>query len=87
LCRGTQTGEMALFLSFPGKKSSLLIKWRVWEVLGELFAALLRKEFSLSCLRMSRLQFRVFLCELVWTPFYGGKLNLWNQISNYKWKP
>lgn len=33
-------------------------------MLGELFVALRLKEFSLSCLWKSKLQFKLFLCEL-----------------------
>lgn len=64
LCRETQTGEMVPFLLLYREEIILLIKGRVWKVLGELFVALRLKEFSLSCLWKSKLQFKLFLCEL-----------------------
>ena len=64
LCRETQTGEMVPFLFLYREEIILLIKGRVWKVLGELFVVLRPKEFSLSCLWKSKLQFKLFLCEL-----------------------
>lgn len=87
LCRETQTGEMVPFLLLYREEIILLIKGRVWKVLGELFVALRLKEFSLSCLWKSKLQFKLFLCELEFeliSKKKKGEWNICNQISNYK---